>query len=237
MRSIQLESTGFLRRSTAPMDGQGGLRFSYGPIEAKVGSSAAGVVHHAVANAFGVKQTVCSRCSWCSRCKGFQGPCAPRGACENLICAQSFKGVAERCRQEVAGFLREFIMKDNHEALNISGLQGNSVIKRVIMPKFDLETNLDAAVQEGSDDLTFRLQEKESEMSLIDTGVVKSGATPVKEDWHARCQVLYIGIEASDWKSMHRQFTGMGKALDVQQPARSQRPRCSLAPCQFQGPH
>ena len=73
-------------------------------------------------------------------------------------------------------------MEDNHQALNVSGLQGNSVTKRVIMPIFDLETNLDAAVQEGSDDLTFRLQEKGSEMSFVDTGVVE------EDQWGNTCE-------------------------------------------------
>ena len=34
-------------------------------------------------------------------------------------------------------------------------LKRNSVTKHVVRPKFDLETHLDAAVQEESDDLTF----------------------------------------------------------------------------------
>ena len=75
----------------------------------KRGSSAPGVVHHAEANAFGVKLTV------------FRGPCR-----ENLICAQSndnlidlvFEGLTGGCSQKVAGCWREFIMKDNREAVN-----------------------------------------------------------------------------------------------------------------------
>ena len=90
-------------------------------------------------------------------------------------------------------------MKDNHEALNISGLQGNSVTKRVIMPKFDLETNLDAAVQEGSDDLTFRLQEKGSEMSFVDTGVVK------KDQWGNTCEGG-LACQVSGPLHWHRSF-------------------------------
>ena len=146
MRSIQLRSTGFLRRSTAPMDGQGVLSLSHsctrcGSIE----DSAMRVSrHHDDKRKKEMKQ-----CNW--RCAPRGGQCIrreanraltvhtahnpaaakvprarapPRGACENLICAQSndnlidlvFEGLAERCRQKVTGCLRYFIIKGNHEA-------------------------------------------------------------------------------------------------------------------------
>ena len=103
----------------------------------------------------------------------------------------------------------------------------------MVKPRFDLDTHLGAAVQEECGDLTFH---QKNEISFADTGVVKKkqwSRSLLNEDWHARCQALCMGIEASDWKAMHCQFTGMGKKLDVQQPARSQRQRCSVDPANF----
>ena len=57
----------------------------------------------------------------------------PRGTCEILIRAQSngnlidvvYEGLVERSRQKVTGCLRELIMNDDHEALNMSYLKRN----------------------------------------------------------------------------------------------------------------
>ena len=36
-----------------------------------------------------------------------------------------YEGLAELCRQKVTGCVREVVMKDNHEALNLSDLKRN----------------------------------------------------------------------------------------------------------------
>ena len=153
MRSIQLKSTAFFRRSTASMDGQGGLSSSYGcfrcgPISDRV----LGVSRlHDDKRMKEMKQ-----CNWCCAPRGEQrirreanrvltvhtahNPAAakvsraralPRGACENLICAQSndklidlvFEGLAERCRQKVASCLREF----HHEGQPRGGTASSNI--------------------------------------------------------------------------------------------------------------
>ena len=102
-------------------------------------------MHQAVANPFGVKQTVCSPFTRCTTQlpPRFPGPVLHRAErVKNLMCAKSddnlidvvSEGLAELCRQKVTGCVRELVMKDSHEALNMSDLKRNRVTKELIRP-------------------------------------------------------------------------------------------------------
>ena len=153
--SIHLKSTDIIRPIAAPVDGQCGTTLSYGCARPRPIEDSVSWVSRRLCDKGKKDRKQCNWCcapsgGQCIRreanrvltihtvhnpatAKVSRARAPPRGTCEILIRAQSngnliavvYEGLVELCRQKVTGCLREFIMNDDHEALNMSDLKRN----------------------------------------------------------------------------------------------------------------
>ena len=120
-----------------------------------------------------------------------------KGPCDNLVCALKlladvqigvglvdsiFEGLQERSRYKVTDELRRFILVDNHEVVRIGELEQGSEAMRVVRPNSEKETFPNAAIREGTDELTLRVEEAGVQRTFIKTEVGDSRWGPPLTD-------------------------------------------------------
>ena len=135
---------------------------------------------------------------------------APLELCDNLINAlkllanqqkdgdspiQSIvTGLHERSRKGIMEGLRSFIKEDNHCAVDVGHLRKGKRPFKVQKPNFS-EDYPEAAIREGADELTLRVEEVGTLDHIEDD---RWGPPLVDADWHAFCQAIYKGFEGEE---------------------------------------
>ena len=84
----------------------------------------------------------------------------------------------------------------------------------------------EAAIREGSDELTLRADEVGTLWEFINKDHIKfeRGEPPlVDADWRAFCQATCTGFDGEDWEELHCHTTDMSKATGAKKPSESEK--------------
>ena len=84
----------------------------------------------------------------------------------------------------------------------------------------------EAAIREGSDELTLRADEVGTLWAFINKDHIKfeRGEPPlVDADWRAFCQATCTGFDEEDWEELHCHTTDMSKATGAKKPSESEK--------------